>query len=167
MGIYLFIYLSVCLVTSTVSDSLWPYGLEPTRLLCPWYSPGRNTGVGCHDLLQGIIPAQGSNPRLTSPALAVGFSLPLAPLGEPNPMYKIDKIAVLKIWMAWSRVGQGNFPGSNSSSGGPWESAFEVWYSEEHYFKPALYHSFLTLLSPIFPIGHTSEGQLLNLCYPF
>ena len=69
--------------------------------------------------------------------------------------------------MAWSRVGQGNFPGSNSSSGGPWESAFEAWYSEEHYFKPALYHSFLTLLSPIFPIGHTSEGQLLNLCYPF
>ena len=31
------------------------------RLLCPWESPGKNTGVGCHALLQGIFPTQGSN----------------------------------------------------------------------------------------------------------
>ena len=37
---------------SAVSDSLWPHGLWPTRLLCPWNSPGKNTGVGCHSLLQ-------------------------------------------------------------------------------------------------------------------
>ena len=30
-----------------------PFGLEPTRLLCSWDSPGKNTGVGCHFLLQG------------------------------------------------------------------------------------------------------------------
>ena len=36
----------------------------PTRLLCPWDSPGKNTGVGCHALLQGIFPTQGSNLRL-------------------------------------------------------------------------------------------------------
>ena len=41
---------------SVVSDSLWPHGL-----LCPWDSPDRNTGVGCHVLLQGIFPTQGSN----------------------------------------------------------------------------------------------------------
>ena len=35
------------------------------RLLCPWDSPGKNTGVGCHALLQGIFPTQGSNPGLT------------------------------------------------------------------------------------------------------
>ena len=29
-----------------VSDSLWPRGLQPARLLCPWDSPGKNTGVG-------------------------------------------------------------------------------------------------------------------------
>ena len=34
------------------------------RLLCPWYFPGKNTGVGCHCLLQGIFPTQGLNPRL-------------------------------------------------------------------------------------------------------
>ena len=42
---------------------LRPHGLQPTRLLCPWDSPGKNTGVGCHALLQGIFPTQGSNPR--------------------------------------------------------------------------------------------------------
>ena len=33
-------------------------------LLCPWDSPGKNTGVGCHALLQGIFPTQGLTPRL-------------------------------------------------------------------------------------------------------
>ena len=34
------------------------------RLLCPWDFPGKNTGVGCHALLQRIFPTQGSNPGL-------------------------------------------------------------------------------------------------------
>ena len=33
--------------------------------LCPWDSPGKNTGVGCRALLQGIFPTQGSNPGLS------------------------------------------------------------------------------------------------------
>ena len=37
---------------------------QPTRLPCPWDSPGKNTGVGCHSLLQGIFLIQGSNPDL-------------------------------------------------------------------------------------------------------
>ena len=40
-----------CQVASVVSDSVRPHGLQPTRLLCPWDSPGKNTGVGCHFLL--------------------------------------------------------------------------------------------------------------------
>ena len=44
-----------------MSDCLQPHGLSLTRLLCPWDSPGKNTGVGCHALLQGIFPTQGSN----------------------------------------------------------------------------------------------------------
>ena len=35
-----------------------------TKLLSPWDSPGKNTGVGCHFLLQGIFPTHGSNPGL-------------------------------------------------------------------------------------------------------
>ena len=52
-----------CQVASVVSDSLRPYGLLPARLLCPWDSPDKNTGVGCHAFLQGIFPTQGLNPR--------------------------------------------------------------------------------------------------------
>ena len=37
------------------------HGLQPTRLLCPWDFPGRNTGVGCYFLLQGIVPSQTLN----------------------------------------------------------------------------------------------------------
>ena len=36
---------------SVVSDSSWPRGLQPTRLLHPWDFPGKSTGVGCHRLL--------------------------------------------------------------------------------------------------------------------
>ena len=46
--------LHACLVISVVSDSLKPYG--QTVALCPWDSPGKNTGVDCHALLQGIFP---------------------------------------------------------------------------------------------------------------
>ena len=54
-----FIFLSpkhACQVSSVVFDSLQPYGLYPTHLLCPRDSPGKNTGMGCHALLQGIFP---------------------------------------------------------------------------------------------------------------
>ena len=53
--------LRACSVTPVVSDSLRPQGLQPARLLCPWDSPDKNTGVCCHFLLQGIFPNQGQN----------------------------------------------------------------------------------------------------------
>ena len=46
-------------------------------------SPGKDTGMSCHALLQEIFPTQGSNPRLMSPTLAGGYS-PLAPPGKPT-----------------------------------------------------------------------------------
>ena len=51
----------VCVSLSVMSNSLRPHGLYPSRLLCSWDSPGKNTGVGCHSLLQGIFLAQGLN----------------------------------------------------------------------------------------------------------
>ena len=44
--------------------AMQPCGLWPTRLLCPWDSPGKDTGVGCRALLQGISPTQETNPGL-------------------------------------------------------------------------------------------------------
>ena len=46
---------------SSVSSSLQPHGLQPSRLLCLWNTPGKKTGVGCHFLLQGIFLVQRSN----------------------------------------------------------------------------------------------------------
>ena len=59
-----FEFLSVIISQSVVSNSLRPHGVQPTRLLCPWEFLGKNTGVGCHFLLQGIFPIQGLNPAL-------------------------------------------------------------------------------------------------------
>ena len=58
---------------SVLSDSLQPHGLQSARLFCTWDFPGKNTGVGCHFLLQGIFVTQGIEPR--SPAVHVD-SLP-------------------------------------------------------------------------------------------
>ena len=44
--------LLLLLSRSVVSDSVRPHRRQPTRLPCPWDSPGKNTGVGCHCLLQ-------------------------------------------------------------------------------------------------------------------
>ena len=49
---------------SVMPDSVRPPGLQPARLLCPWDSPGKNTGVGCCALFQGIFPTRGSTPGL-------------------------------------------------------------------------------------------------------
>ena len=49
---------------SVVPDSVRPPGLQRARLLCPWDSPGKNTGVDSHSFLQGIFPTQRSSPGL-------------------------------------------------------------------------------------------------------
>ena len=64
-------------------DSSQPHRLEPTRLLYPWNSPGKNTGVGWHALLQGIFLTQGSNLYLLCLLLWQEGSSPLAPPGKP------------------------------------------------------------------------------------
>ena len=50
---------------------------------CPWDSPGKNTGVGCHALLQGIFPTQGLNLHLLLLLHWQAGSLPLVPPGKP------------------------------------------------------------------------------------
>ena len=69
-----------CYVTLVVSNSVWPHGLQSTGLLCPWDSPGKNTGVGCC----GYRP----DPEIKFTSVMAHLhwqagSLPLAPLGKP------------------------------------------------------------------------------------
>ena len=68
-------HLGVCAKSLQSSPTLQPCGRQPASFLCPWNSPGRNTGVGCHSLLQGIFPTQGQDrtPASTSPASAGRF----------------------------------------------------------------------------------------------
>ena len=54
---------------------------------CPWDSPGKNTGVGCHILLQGTFLTQGLNPHLLCLLPWQAGSLPLAPPGKPYFSY--------------------------------------------------------------------------------
>ena len=85
------IYSVVCAKSSIMSNSLIPYGLQPARPLCPWDSPGKNTAVGCHALLQGIFLTQGLNLGLILfPALAEG-SLLLVPSGKPYSAVKLHQ----------------------------------------------------------------------------
>ena len=66
-----------------MSHSLLPHGLEPTRLLCPWNFPGKNTGVGLPLPTSGDLPNPGIKPTsLASPVWAGGFST-TAPPGKP------------------------------------------------------------------------------------
>ena len=69
---------------SVTSDCLRPHGRQPVRLLCPWDSPDKNTGVCCHALLQGIFLTQGWNPRLLHLLHWQVSSLPLHHQGSKN-----------------------------------------------------------------------------------
>ena len=67
MSYIFYIFLVECLVMlshSVMSNYLWPHGLWPNRLLCPWNSPGKNTGMDFHFLLQRKVLTQGLNPGL-------------------------------------------------------------------------------------------------------
>ena len=54
----------------SVSDSVQPHRQQPTRLLCPWDSPDKNTGVGCHFLLQCMKVKSESEVAQSCPTLS-------------------------------------------------------------------------------------------------
>ena len=76
-------YLWCLQACSVMSDSLQPHGL-PASILCPRDSPGKNTGVGCHFLLQEVFPTQESNLCFLHFLHWQVDSLPTEPPGKPN-----------------------------------------------------------------------------------
>ena len=89
----------VCLIVSVVSDSLQPYGLQPTRLLCPLNSLGKNTRVGSHSLLQGIFPTQRQNPGLLH---CRQIALP----SEPPGKVKVKSLSCVRLFVTPWTVAQ-------------------------------------------------------------
>ena len=77
---------SKCVSRSVMSDSLWPHGLYITSQAShPWDSPGKDTGVACHFLLQGIFQVQGS----TQVSYILWDSLPSEPKDHAFLIYHI------------------------------------------------------------------------------
>ena len=70
---------AVAAVTSVVSDSVRPYRWQPTRLHHPWDSLGKNTGVGCHFLLQCMKVK--SQSKVIQLCLTLGYPMDCSPLG--------------------------------------------------------------------------------------
>ena len=99
---------------SVMLDSLWPHGLQPTRLLCPWDSPCKNAGVGCHFLLQGIFLTQGSNPGLLHCRQILyrrRYKGSYQVLAHPQLLWTIENVIgswkITKIWekrKSWGRI---------------------------------------------------------------
>ena len=76
-------------VWARVLSHVWLFAIpwllgEPSRLLCSWDTPGKNTGVGCHFFLQGNVPTQGPNPSLLCLLQWQEDSLPLSHPGKPS-----------------------------------------------------------------------------------
>ena len=76
-----------CSVASVMSDSLPPYGLQLARLLSPWNSPSKNTGVGYHALLQSSFLTQGLKLHLLNLLHCRKILYPLSHLGSPKQVY--------------------------------------------------------------------------------
>ena len=103
-----------------------PHGLWPTRLLCPWNTAGKNTGVGCH-ALPGDLPDPGIKPvSPMSPAL-VGRFFTTEPPRKPRPFgYRLakptvsldftcvttNKFPLLKPWWVFCHLTQNQYKGS-------------------------------------------------------
>ena len=77
--VYMYQRVNVCML---MFDSLQPHGLQPTKTLCLWDSPGKNTGVDLHALLQGIFQTQGLNPPCFRLLCWQAGSLSLVPPGK-------------------------------------------------------------------------------------
>ena len=84
---------------SVLSVSLRPYRLQPGRLLCPWDSPGKNIGVDCHFLLQGIFPTRD---RTQVSCIARSFFPVWVPREAPE-LWCTDSAAPRYVGSSWTR----------------------------------------------------------------
>ena len=91
----------LCLVPS---NSLQPHQLQSARFLCQWNFLGKNTGLGCHFLLQGIFPNQGSNTCVLCLLHWQVNCLPLSYLGSPTKYQEKHKNKCKSIIMTMNAI---------------------------------------------------------------
>ena len=93
-----------CYVTSVMSDSVWPHWWQPTRFPGPWDFPGKNTGVGCHFLLQCMKVKSESEVAQSCPTLRdpMDFSLPGSSVTWGLPRATKCSVTVEPMWVITS-----------------------------------------------------------------
>ena len=149
---------------SVLSDSLRPRGLQPARLLCPWHSPGKDTGVGSLSLLQAHLSKPGMEHR--SPALQAD-SLPAEPPGKPKWARRVHISPP-----SWASLPAPTHPSRSSQSPElsslgytelPTSCLLHTWSCVYQSFTPALFSSILPILS--FPKRPPNCSLRLHLYY--
>ena len=134
-----------------MSDSVQPHRQQPTRLLCPWDSPGENTGAGCHFLLQCTKVKSESEVAQSCPTLCdpVDCSLP------GSSVHGIFQARVLE----WAAIAfSGNCPRH-----GQWETFWHASYHCFDYFIPFLTSHGISGASCTYPAFHHVFSFLLPL----
>ena len=90
------------------------------RFLCPWDMPGKNNGMGCHFLLQGIFPTHGSNPHL------LHWQVDSLPLRKPTWVALGKTVnSVTLLWRSRSSTFWVVHPGDTPQ---PWLTSFHTRY---------------------------------------
>ena len=105
---------------SVIFNSLQPHGLQHIRFLCPWDSPDKNKGVGCHFLLQGIFLIQGSKLCLLHWQADYEFIWSLSQVYVPMSAYASCRCPMCVSYFRWNKIGWGLTCPSCISPGALW-----------------------------------------------
>ena len=128
-----------------MSNSVWPHRQQPTRLPRPWDSPGKNTGVGCHFLLQCM--------KVKSESEVVQSCLTLSdPMDCNLPGSSVHGIFQARV-LEWGAI---TFSNSSSNE--------KKWLFSLKYL-PILYKHFSSLTKVLFPfINFTDAIWNISFC---
>ena len=125
-----------------MSDSVRPHRRQPTRLHCPWDSPGKNTGVGCHFPLQCM--------KVKSESKAAQLSLTLSdPMDCSPPGSSIHGILQARV-LEWGAIAFSDLSLHSNSNPLPRETV-RVTPSNSDYWFYAFVYSSLSL--NVYPVG--------------
>ena len=105
-----------------MSNSVRPQRWQPTRLLCPWDSPGKNTGVGCHILVQCMKVQSESEVAQSCPTLS-------DPMDCSLPGFSVDGIFQARV-LEWGAIAFSSFPMSRWPK--YWSFSFSISPSNEY-----------------------------------
>ena len=158
-------------VRLVTSEALWPHGLWPARILCPWDAPGNNTRVGCHFLLQRTFPTQRSNLHFLHLLTWQSDLLPGKPLyiGLPHcrrilypaePPEKPRKTGVGSLSLP-----QGIFPTQESHQG--LQHGRRIPYQPSYQGRPRIHSRlYLLILDPVSPLPHSLTPLVTPSLFP-